>query len=238
MALASGPGGVVAVGRDADGRATSWHSADGLSWAGGTAAFGTPAGDATIEVTDVIDTDTGWLAVGREDPFCQTDCGLDPVRALAWTSSDGRAWTRIADQPAFLDGAMRSVTRAGTGFVAVGSVGPEGATWTSSDLATWTRSTAPVFAPVLSSAGDAAVWVASVAAASGIVVAVGQEFPMSGSAPPTVRAWWSAAGASWVEGPGERFVVGVQCHPERTESTPDAFERLFAAFVAAATAAS
>ena len=41
-----------------------------------------------------------------------------------------------------------------------------------------------------------------------------------------------------LEGPGERFVVGVQCHPERTESTPDAFERLFAAFVAAATAAS
>ncbi len=28
-----------------------------------------------------------------------------------------------------------------------------------------------------------------------------------------------------------RFVVGVQCHPERTESTPPAFERLWAAFV-------
>jgi putative glutamine amidotransferase len=30
-----------------------------------------------------------------------------------------------------------------------------------------------------------------------------------------------------------RFVVGVQCHPERRESTPDAFEGLFAAFVGA-----
>lgn len=30
------------------------------------------------------------------------------------------------------------------------------------------------------------------------------------------------------------FVVGVQCHPERTEFTPPQFERLFAAFVAAA----
>ncbi len=30
-----------------------------------------------------------------------------------------------------------------------------------------------------------------------------------------------------------RFVVGVQCHPERTDSTPEAFERLFAAFVEA-----
>jgi putative glutamine amidotransferase len=28
-----------------------------------------------------------------------------------------------------------------------------------------------------------------------------------------------------------RFVMGVQCHPERLESTPDAFERLFAVFV-------
>jgi len=30
------------------------------------------------------------------------------------------------------------------------------------------------------------------------------------------------------------FLVGVQCHPERTETTPHAFERLFAAFVHAA----
>jgi gamma-glutamyl-gamma-aminobutyrate hydrolase PuuD len=28
-----------------------------------------------------------------------------------------------------------------------------------------------------------------------------------------------------------RFVVGVQCHPERQESTPAAFERLFRVFV-------
>ena len=31
-----------------------------------------------------------------------------------------------------------------------------------------------------------------------------------------------------------RFVLGVQCHPERTESTPKQFERLFAFFVDAA----
>jgi putative glutamine amidotransferase len=34
-----------------------------------------------------------------------------------------------------------------------------------------------------------------------------------------------------------RFVFGVQCHPERIESTPPVFERLFAAFVDAARAA-
>jgi putative glutamine amidotransferase len=49
-------------------------------------------------------------------------------------------------------------------------------------------------------------------------------------------AWADSSAGPLVEGleaRGERFVVGVQCHPERTESTPDAFERLFAAFVAA-----
>ncbi len=34
-----------------------------------------------------------------------------------------------------------------------------------------------------------------------------------------------------VETRSGRFVVAVQCHPERTESTPDAFERLFRVFV-------
>jgi gamma-glutamyl-gamma-aminobutyrate hydrolase PuuD len=33
------------------------------------------------------------------------------------------------------------------------------------------------------------------------------------------------------EDPGGRFVVGVQCHPERRESTPPAFEGLWRAFV-------
>ncbi len=51
-------------------------------------------------------------------------------------------------------------------------------------------------------------------------------------------AAWADSGAGplveGLEGTADRFVVGVQCHPERTESTPVAFERLFAAFVAAA----
>ncbi len=37
-----------------------------------------------------------------------------------------------------------------------------------------------------------------------------------------------------LEAPGERFVLGVQCHPERTESSPADLERVWAAFVAAA----
>jgi gamma-glutamyl-gamma-aminobutyrate hydrolase PuuD len=57
-------------------------------------------------------------------------------------------------------------------------------------------------------------------------------------APALVAAAWADSSAGplieGLEAPGERFVVGVQCHPERTESTPPAFEGLFAAFVRAA----
>jgi putative glutamine amidotransferase len=50
-------------------------------------------------------------------------------------------------------------------------------------------------------------------------------------------AWAPSPAGDLVEGleaADGSFVVGVQCHPERTESTPAAFERLYAAFVAAA----
>jgi putative glutamine amidotransferase len=50
-------------------------------------------------------------------------------------------------------------------------------------------------------------------------------------------AWAESSAGPLIEGleqPGSRFVIGVQCHPERQESTPAAFERVFAAFVAAA----
>jgi putative glutamine amidotransferase len=50
-------------------------------------------------------------------------------------------------------------------------------------------------------------------------------------------AWASSPAGDLVEGleaADGRFVFGVQCHPERTESTPDAFERLFSVFVDAA----
>ncbi len=47
-------------------------------------------------------------------------------------------------------------------------------------------------------------------------------------------AWADSPAGVLIEGledPGDRFVVGVQCHPERTESTPPAFEALWRAFV-------
>jgi putative glutamine amidotransferase len=57
-------------------------------------------------------------------------------------------------------------------------------------------------------------------------------------APGLVPAAWADSSAGplveGLEAPGPRFVVGVQCHPERTDSTPSAFENVFEAFVAAA----
>jgi gamma-glutamyl-gamma-aminobutyrate hydrolase PuuD len=57
-------------------------------------------------------------------------------------------------------------------------------------------------------------------------------------APGLVPAAWADSSAGplveGLEARGERFVVGVQCHPERQDSTPAAFERLFGEFVAAA----
>jgi gamma-glutamyl-gamma-aminobutyrate hydrolase PuuD len=51
------------------------------------------------------------------------------------------------------------------------------------------------------------------------------------------NAWASSPAGDLVEGleaADGRFVIGVQAHPERTESTPPAFGRLFAVFVSAA----
>ena len=51
------------------------------------------------------------------------------------------------------------------------------------------------------------------------------------------HAWASSPAGDLVEGleaADGRFIVAVQCHPERTESTPAAFERLFGVFVDAA----
>lgn len=48
------------------------------------------------------------------------------------------------------------------------------------------------------------------------------------------NAWAHAAAGELVEGietRGGRFVVGLQCHPERRESTAPEFERLFSVFV-------
>jgi putative glutamine amidotransferase len=57
-------------------------------------------------------------------------------------------------------------------------------------------------------------------------------------APGLVASAYASSGAGdlveGLEAADGRFLIGVQCHPERTESTPPAFARLFSVFVDAA----
>jgi hypothetical protein len=227
--LAAGPAGVVAVGwidDPAGAGSASWSSKDGLAWSARADAFPTdPSGSDVVEVTDVVATDSGWLAIGREDPFCQLDCGLDPVRALAWRSIDGLHWQAVAGTPS-LDGAgMTAVTRHGSGFVAVGLTGPRAAAWTSPDGATWTRAPESAALDAIPSA-DRSIWTTMTAVASGhgVVVAVGSDGP-GGAHGPAGRAWWSADGRTWTSAVGDGFEASgeVSVMLEAVGATPDGF---------------
>ena len=110
--------------------ALAWISTDALHWS--LAPIDATTGSFAEAVADGPD---GLVAVGRSGP--------DPV---AWTSPDGRTWTRRA-VPTLGDGSdwerMTAVVRTGDGFLAGGSVGPElgdrhARLWRSADGATWT----------------------------------------------------------------------------------------------------
>jgi hypothetical protein len=127
------PDGFVAVGYvGVEGRwtALAWVSADALRWS--LAPIDTTTGSFAEAV---VAGPSGLVAVGRAGP--------DPV---AWTSPDGRTWTRRS-VPTLGGGAdwerMTAVVRTGDGFLAGGSVGPElggrrARLWRSPDGATWT----------------------------------------------------------------------------------------------------
>lgn len=228
--LAAGPRGIVAVGAMNE-RPASWFSNDGLTWAPGgqglasaetgsrTAALSVgDTGDHTVAVTDVVSAREGWLAVGREDPPCYLNCGLDPVRALAWTSADGIHWKRVADQAALADGGMDAVTAGGPGFVAAGSAAGHAAIWTSVDGVRWSRvRDDPMFHP-----RDPALATTASGATSGhgVVVVVGNDPQQDVGAGGGVRAWWSADGRTWREAAGEAFLDGQAFH---VTSTPAGF---------------
>lgn len=218
--VASGPKGVVAAGMLGDDRA-SWWSADGLTWTVRRDAFPIRAGrDNTVVVTDLVATDDGWLAVGREDPFCMFSCAADPVRALVWRSRDGLRWTRVPDQKSLRSGAMNAVTRAGSGLVAAGAIGGRAAFWTSRDGSTWSRvRDDPVFHPRPGKhARQQQTQASGVAAKDGVIVAVGVDYGAQdvgfGNG---VRAWWSGDGRSWTEARVRLWrdgqVVGVTAMP-------------------------
>jgi hypothetical protein len=219
--LAAGPRGMVAISLGTT--RAGWFSPDGLAWRTRTDPFPLPSiGSDTVEVTDVVATGDGWLAVGREDPPCHMDCNLAPVRAIVWTSSDGLHWIRVPDQAALRHGAMTGVARMSSGFVAVGSVTGRAAAWTSTDGSTWTAvPDEPTFQPLPGTGTRPEFWaeMTGVAVGHDVVVAVGGDGARGGGGG-SARAWWSADGRSWAEATGDRFVGGQIFS---VTATPDGF---------------
>jgi hypothetical protein len=112
--------------------------------------------------------------------------------AVAWTSRDGRRWTRI-DDPDFADGIAVSVIEAPSGsLVAVGSdVGRRNAVaWVSDDGTEWAR--AADEASRQHPGGYA--WLTDVAAVGDQLIAVGD---IQGLQRGTAMAWVSSDGLTW-----------------------------------------
>jgi len=206
--LATGPNGVVAVGSLND-RPGSWFSTDGVTWKFGSGRFQLPSlGTDVVKVTSVVATGDGWLAVGRRDAACNLDCGLEPLRAMVWTSHDGLTWTRIADQASFAKAGMTGVARLGSGFVAVGLAKGRAVAWTSTNGSTWTRAADDPDLHARAGLGAGAyVLVSGVAVGHGVVVALGMDGGGVGEGG-LIRAWRSVDGRTWTKATGERFATG------------------------------
>ena len=168
----------------------------GLGWLGIIAIRSTPPVPA--DTPDLPSTPESWSRVQLDAPV---DGGEDPghlfagpgglaavgVRggpATAWTSFDSATWTQTPSDG--LDGGYLSdISSGGPGFIAIGSVGPEGgngeeAIWTSEDGVSWNRlPDDPVFGDTL--------WISAVAPGGPGMVAVGS----------WMGAWYSSDGSTW-----------------------------------------
>ena len=163
-----------------------WTSPDGQSW---EPAPDDPTAFADAEVTAISAIGdrlvaVGWLGTAQHH-----------TGGVAWTSSDGRAWTRI-DDAAFKDAAAASMIVAPWGgLLAVGSDIERKAAlaWLSADGEQWKRVVAGDY-------GDRRnLWMTDVAAVGDIVVAVG-----------TAQATQRASATSWVSTDG---ITWQQAHP-------------------------
>jgi hypothetical protein len=144
-AITAGGPGYVAVGSEIVGTlavAAVWTSVDGVAWQrtpeGSGFDLGGPGhfndGRVHAAMTDVVAGPPGLVAVGSACAPTGGSC-----RAAVWTSPDGIAWARVADDPVF-DGSMYGVASWAGGLVAVGgdATGKGVRAWTSSDGTTWT----------------------------------------------------------------------------------------------------
>lgn len=116
LAVGSAGERIVAVGDTSDqSRAAAWWSIDGRRWTPARVAGDTNHG-LRIEMTGLANAGTGFLAVGQRD-------SAGNGAAVAWTSPDGTAWTRLADDVSFEGAKMTAVAAGAAGIVAVGALG-------------------------------------------------------------------------------------------------------------------
>ena len=189
VAVAVGPdGSVVAVGRSGS-KPVAWTSRDGATWTEHGAPLLGTSGIAE-RMTSVVAGPAGFIAGGSVGPE------LFDRHARFWTSADGVVWQSVADDPrAFANAEVRSISRLGDGYVAVGVVGTAqhpsaAAAWTSPDGQRWTRVDDPSFADGIA--------VAVAPSPSGGVVAVGSDVARH-----EATAWISADGRRWTRAPNE-----------------------------------
>lgn len=119
LSVTAGGPGYVAVGSDlASKAAIVWLSADGRSWELAPAQESLTYHGLGIRMADVVAGPDGRLVAVGHFLF-----GQQYGQGTAWTSGDGRTWTRMPDQAAFGQGEPQAVIPDGPGFVATGTVG-------------------------------------------------------------------------------------------------------------------
>lgn len=200
-AVASGPGGLVAVGstyQGEDNDAVVFASADGITWqraAGADGAFGGPGWQGMHAVTA---GGPGWVAVGY------AASGEDWAAAV-WTSADGLTWERVSHDEALFGGEndqeMFGVIAAGPGLVAVGVDDDAPAVWLSADGLAWEKVAADGFSsdPAFAST-DKVMRAVAVSPQFGLVAVGYLEWysEASDSEETDAVVWVSQDGRSWV----------------------------------------
>lgn len=156
--VAAGGPGLVAVGwrRNADSAIgfdpAFWTSTDGTSWSLGP----TPDGAPGAQARDVVALEDGTLAAVGDL--------VNGGRSFAWASEDGIGWELVEEGEGFDGGVVSDLSPVVDGLLAAGSVGVDGALWTTGDGRTWTA----VRDPVLDDA-----YLVETLAADGGLIAVG-----------------------------------------------------------------
>ena len=165
--VAAGEPGIVAIGYAArpDLQATVWFSPNGTSWEriplGLEPPATSPSGLLGARVSAVTWDGGQFVLVGEDRSGWNGDgatLAAAKARAAAWTSPDGRTWTRVPHNPVFevggftdtmedpSSGGMADVIAGPDGLIATGSVcnaklvvGCQPAVWTSLDGTSWER---------------------------------------------------------------------------------------------------